>query len=40
MLMGLKAPLKQGDSFPLTLRFEHAPPITVTVNVEAVGAQK
>ena len=40
MLMGLKAPLKQGDSFPFSLRFEHAPPITVTVNVEAVGAQK
>jgi len=39
MLMGLKAPLKQGDSFPLTLRFEHAAPMTVTVNVEAIGAQ-
>ena len=38
MLMGLKAPLKQGDSFPLTLTFEHAPPMTVTVAVEGVGA--
>jgi copper(I)-binding protein len=25
-----------GDSFPLTLTFEHAQPITVTVKVEAV----
>jgi copper(I)-binding protein len=38
MLMGLKAPLKAGDTFPLTLRFEHAPPLTVTVAVEPVGA--
>lgn len=37
MLMGLKAPLKAGDSFPLTLTFEHAQPITVTAHVEAVG---
>lgn len=38
MLMGLKAPLKAGDRFPLTLTFEHAPPVTVTVTVEGVGA--
>jgi copper(I)-binding protein len=38
MLTGLKAPLKQGDSFPLTLTFEHAPPLTVTVIVEPIGA--
>ncbi|MDR3531896.1 MAG: copper chaperone PCu(A)C [Rhodopila sp.] len=38
MLMGLKAPLKAGDNFPLTLRFEHAPPVTVTVNVEPITA--
>jgi periplasmic copper chaperone A len=38
MLFGLKAPLKLGDTFPLTLTFEHAPPMTVTVDVEAVGA--
>lgn len=37
MLMGLKNPLKVGDSFPLTLTFEHAQPITVTVKVEAAG---
>lgn len=33
MLMGLKQPLKAGDSFPLTLRFEHAAPLTVNVTV-------
>jgi periplasmic copper chaperone A len=37
MLMGLKSPLKAGDSFPLTLTFEHAPPVTVTATVEAMG---
>lgn len=35
MLMGLKSPLKLGDSFPLTLTFEHAAPITVMTTVEA-----
>ncbi|MDR3535838.1 MAG: copper chaperone PCu(A)C [Acetobacteraceae bacterium] len=34
MLMGLTQPLKPGDSFPLTLRFEHAAPLTVTVTVQ------
>jgi copper(I)-binding protein len=34
MLMVLKAPLKAGESFPITLQFEHAPPMTVTVAVE------
>ncbi|MFZ0021558.1 MAG: copper chaperone PCu(A)C [Acetobacteraceae bacterium] len=38
MLVGLKRPLRAGDSFPLTLTFEHAQPITVTVKVEAIGA--
>jgi periplasmic copper chaperone A len=37
MLMGLKGALKPGDSFPLTLTFEHAAPITITVKVEAAG---
>lgn len=37
MLMGLKSPLKVGDSFPLTLTFEHAQPITVAAKVEAAG---
>jgi copper(I)-binding protein len=40
MLMGLKAPLKAGDTFPLTLRFEHAAPLTVTVAVEPIGATR
>lgn len=38
MLMGLKAPLKQGDKFPLKLKFEKAGEVTVTVNVEGFGA--
>lgn len=37
MLMGLKNPLKPGDSFPLTLNFERAAPITVTVKVGTMG---
>ena len=37
MLMGLKTPLKAGDSFPLTLTFEHAAPMTVTAKVEAAA---
>lgn len=35
MFIGLKAPLKVGDTFPLKLRFEKAGETTVTVNVEA-----
>ena len=38
MFMGLKAPLKAGDSFPLTLKFEKAGEVTVQVKVEAPGA--
>jgi copper(I)-binding protein len=38
MVMGLKQQLKQGDTFPVTLTFAHAAPITVTVTVEAAGA--
>jgi len=34
MLTGLKAPLKAGDRFPLTLKFEKAGEITVDVVVE------
>jgi periplasmic copper chaperone A len=36
MFIGLKAPLKVGDTFPMTLRFEKAGEVTVQVNVEAV----
>ncbi len=38
MLMGLKAPLKEGEKFPLKLKFEKAGEVTVTVNVEGAGA--
>ncbi len=38
MFIGLKAPLKKGDSFPLKLKFEKAGEVTVQVNVEAAGA--
>jgi copper(I)-binding protein len=38
MLMDLKQPLKEGGSFPLTLRFEKAGSVPVTVKVEKVGA--
>jgi copper(I)-binding protein len=38
MLMGLKAPLKQGDKFPLKLKFEKAGEVTVQVHVEAATA--
>ena len=35
MLMGLKAPLKAGDTFPMTLRFEKAGEVVVKVKVES-----
>jgi copper(I)-binding protein len=38
MLMGLKQPLKLGDSFPLTLEFAKAGLVTVTVAVEPIKA--
>lgn len=38
MLMGLAHPLKRGESFSMTLQFEHAPPQTVSVKVEGPGA--
>ncbi len=37
MLMGLKQKLTAGQSFPLTLRFAHAAPMTVDVAVQAMG---
>jgi copper(I)-binding protein len=37
MLLGLNAPLKVGESFPLTLNFQHGQPVTVTVKVETSG---
>ncbi len=38
MLTDLPAPLKQGTTFPLTLSFGKAAPVTVTVKVLAPGA--
>jgi len=38
MVMGLKQQLKPGDSFPVTLNFAHAAPLTVSVVVEAPGS--
>lgn len=38
MLNGLKAPLKEGSHFALTLQFEHAGAVTVDVAVQAMGA--
>ena len=37
MLMALKHPLAAGQSFPLTLQFAHAAPVTVDVKIEAMG---
>lgn len=36
MLIGLKAPLKAGERFPMTLRFEKAGEVKLDVAVEAV----
>lgn len=38
MLMHLASPLKKGSSFPLTLRFEQAGPVTIDVPVLGPGA--
>jgi periplasmic copper chaperone A len=37
MLMGLKQPLNVGQSFPMTMTFAHAPPVTVDVHVQPLG---
>ena len=39
MLMDLKGPLKQGDKVPLTLEFEKAGKVTLSLDVQGVGAQ-
>jgi periplasmic copper chaperone A len=38
MMMDLKSPLKQGDKLPLTLQFEKAGKVAVTLDVQGVGA--
>ena len=39
MLIGLRAPLKEGETFPLTLTFDKAGTITVTVAVGSIAAR-
>jgi copper(I)-binding protein len=39
MLMDLKGPLKQGDKVPLTLEFEKAGKVKLSLDVQAVGAR-
>jgi copper(I)-binding protein len=39
MMMDLKNPLKQGEKLPITLQFEKAGKVTVTLDVEGVGAK-
>lgn len=39
MLIGLKAPLREKDSFPMTLTFEKAGKLEVQVTVESAGAR-
>jgi periplasmic copper chaperone A len=39
MIMDLKSPLKQGDKVPVTLEFEKAGKVAITLDVQGVGAQ-
>jgi copper(I)-binding protein len=39
MIMDLKSPLKQGEKVPVTLEFEKAGKVAVTLDVEGIGAQ-
>jgi periplasmic copper chaperone A len=39
MMLDLKAPLKQGDKLPVTLQFEKAGTVAVSLNVEGMGAK-
>ncbi|SFI72131.1 Copper(I)-binding protein [Bradyrhizobium sp. cf659] len=39
MFIGLDAPLRVGDQVPVTLSFEHAGEVKVTLDVQAIGAQ-
>ena len=39
MMFDLKAPLKQGDKVPVTLQFEKAGKVSVTLDVQGFGAQ-
>jgi copper(I)-binding protein len=39
MMSDLKSPLKRGDKLPVTLEFEKAGKVTVSLDVQGVGAQ-
>jgi periplasmic copper chaperone A len=39
MLLDLNSPLKQGDKVPVTLEFEKAGKVTLSLDVQGVGAQ-
>jgi copper(I)-binding protein len=39
MMFDLKSPLKQGDKVPVTLEFEKAGKVTVSLDVQGIGAQ-
>jgi periplasmic copper chaperone A len=39
MMFDLKSPLKQGDKVPVTLEFEKAGRVTVSLDVQGIGAQ-
>ena len=39
MLFDLKSPLKQGDKLPVTLEFEKAGKVKLSLDVQGVGAQ-
>jgi periplasmic copper chaperone A len=39
MLIGLKKPLKAGETIPLTLDFEKAGKVSLTVPIRAMGAE-
>jgi copper(I)-binding protein len=39
MLQGLKSPLKQGDKVPVTLEFEKAGKVKLSLDVQGMGAQ-
>ena len=39
MMFDLKSPLKQGDKLPVTLEFEKAGKVTISLDVQGVGAR-
>ena len=39
MMMDLKSPLKQGETVPITLKFEKAGEVKVSLSVQGIGAQ-